>query len=284
MSLTYVNKKAIKKASKTGALILAAGITLFSFGGCAAREIATNANVHYDVIDTMDENLVTSGVQQIIDVPGEDFQLVVNYRCVLEDNAKWTITSDKEMYMEVRTEGLDPNTSVFIDNVHIDTTIRSVYPSVDGITQDTMDDRIHNAQMIGFPISDDNPYSNVNCIEGQNQTFIQGSMYGFNGYTSGSFSEKRFVESDYLNAGVDANQFTSVIDLIIVKPDGTTTCKSVKSTIGVSVWPYIERVNKNGESTFRYYYFDKDSGKVKYIEYTAAEYAQLTQTGKQYHK
>ena len=192
MKLNSVNRDAIQNIRKKGTLVLVTGAILCSLPGCG-REVSTNANVKYDVIDTMDEDLVANGIQQRLEVPGEDFDLVVDYRCVLEENAKWTITSDKEMYLDVYTDGLDDNTKVFIDNVHIDTTIRSVYPSVDGITQDTMDDRIHNSQMIGFPISDDNTYSTVNCIEGQNQTFMQGSFYGFNGYSSGSISESALI-------------------------------------------------------------------------------------------
>lgn len=283
MKLNSVNRDAIQNIRKKGTLVLVTGAILCSLPGCG-REVSTNANVKYDVIDTMDEDLVANGIQQRLEVPGEDFDLVVDYRCVLEENAKWTITSDKEMYLDVYTDGLDDNTKVFIDNVHIDTTIRSVYPSVDGITQDTMDDRIHNSQMIGFPISDDNTYSTVNCIEGQNQTFMQGSFYGFNGYTSGSISERRYIESDYLAAGVYANKINSIIDLIIQKEDGTTTCVSVPSTVGISVWPYIERINTDGSSTFRCYYYDENNGKMEHKDYTEQEYEQLTHSNKQYNK
>ena len=283
MKLNSVNRDAIQNIRKKGTLVLVTGAILCSLPGCG-REVSTNANVKYDVIDTMDEDLVANGIQQRLEVPGEDFDLVVDYRCVLEENAKWTITSDKEMYLDVYTDGLDDNTKVFIDNVHIDTTIRSVYPSVDGITQDTMDDRIHNSQMIGFPISDDNTYSTVNCIEGQNQTFMQGSFYGFNGYTSGSISERRYIESDYLAAGVYANKINSIIDLIIQKEDGTTTCVSVPSTVGISVWPYIERINTDGSSTFRCYYYDENNGKMEHKDYTEQEYEQLTHSNKQYNR
>ena len=266
-----INLNAFKKLSKKGVLVLATSALVLTLAGCD-REVATNSHVQYDVIDTSNNELATSGIQQVLDVPGEDFKLVVNYRCVLPENARWTITSDKEMYMDVCTDGLDPNTKVFIDNVHIDTTVRSVYPSVDGITQDTMDDRVHNAQMLGFPISDFNTYSNVNSIEGQNQTFMQGSFYGFNGYQSGEIEQKRYIESDYLAGGVYANKINSVIDLIIQKPDGTVTCVSVPSTIGVSVWPYIERVNGSGYSTYRYYYYDQDAGEVRYRDLSESEY------------
>ena len=283
MFLDFINKDAFKSAAKKGALFVVTGALVVTLAGCD-REISTNANVPYDVIDTRNTDIATSGIQQVLDVPGENFKLVINYRCLLENGAKWTITSDKEIYMDICTAGLDPSTKVFIDNVHIDTTIRSVYPSVDGITQDTMDDRIHNSQMIGFPISDTNTYSNVNCIEGQNQTFMQGSFYGFSGYQSGTVEQKRYIESDYLNAGVYANKINSVVDLIVQKPDGTTSCVSVPSTIGVSVWPYIERVNGSGHSTFRYYYYDENTGKVESKDLSEEEYQHMIEPGRQYQK
>ena len=286
MALRYVNSEALKKVAKRGSLTLLTVALCFTLSGCMdiESEKSMNSSVKYDVIDTMDEELVTSGIEQIVDVPGEDFKLKVNYRCLLDNNERWTVTSDKEMYMDICTEGLDPNTHVFIDNVHIDTTIRSYYPSVDGVTQDTMDDRIHNAQMIGFPISDTNTYSNINCIEGQNQTFITGSYHGFNGYSGGSISQKRYVESNYLKAGVFANKISSVIDLIIQKPNGVVTCVSVPSVVGVSVWPYIEVVNEKGESTYRYYYFDENKNEMATKDLTPEEYEQIVSKGKAAHR
>ena len=136
MKLVFVNNEVAKKALEKGKVALVAGTVAGSLAislcGCTSREVATNANVTYDVIDTMDQDLVNQGIQQILDVPGEDFKLVVNYRCILDNNARWTITSDKLMYMDVCTQGLKDDTQVYIDNVHIDTTIRSVYPTVDG--------------------------------------------------------------------------------------------------------------------------------------------------------
>ena len=279
-----INEENLRKLKQKGKIVLCVGLAAVMLSGCDGREIATNSTVKYDVIDTMNQDLALSGIQQVLDVPGEDFKLVINYRCVLAENARWTITSDKEMYMDVCTEGLDPNTKVFIDNVHIDTTIRSHYPSMDGITQDTMDDRIHNSQMIGFPISDVNTYSNVNSIEGQNQTFMQGTFFGISGYQSGEIKERRYIESDYLKAGVYANKINSVVDLIIQKPDGTVTCVSVPSTIGVSVWPYIETVDFNGVSSYRYYYFSSSAGEMRTEDLNADEYHARIEQGRSYTK
>ena len=275
-------KEAITGAVKRGALVVCASVVLLTLSGCQPREVATNANVSYDVINTMDNEIAKNGVQQVLDVPGENFKLVVNYKCVLPDNARWTVTSDKEMYMDVCTDGLEAGRYVFIDNVHIDTTIRSVYPSVDGITQDTMDDRIHNSQMLGFPISDDNFYSSVNVIEGENQTFMQGSFYGFYGYyQSGTITQKRYVESDYLSYGVYANKISSVIDLIIMNEDGSMRCVSVPSTIGVSVWPYVEKIDRSGNISYDYYYFDESDGKMHKEELSEdAYYRRIEQQGR----
>ena len=264
-SNTYFNMEAIKKALKRGTLVLTTGAMICFMSSCeinTKKEVSTNNDIQYDLLNTENDELVNSGIEQILDVPGEDFKLVINNKCLLDKGEKWTITSDKEMLMNIHTLGLNPNTKVYIDNIHIDTTITSVYPEVDGITQDSMDDRVHNSKMKGFPISDTNDYITINCIEGQNQTFIQGSFYGFRGYSSGEISERRYIESDYLKAGVTGNKINSVIDLIIEKEDGTTTCTSVFSTLGVSVCPYIKIMNSNGEYTYRYYHYDEKEGRV----------------------
>ena len=46
MKLTFVNRDAVKKASKTGALVLAAGILACTLSGCD-REVSTNAGFQY---------------------------------------------------------------------------------------------------------------------------------------------------------------------------------------------------------------------------------------------
>ena len=90
---------------------------------------------------------------------------------------------------------------------------------MNGITQDSMDDRIHNSLMYGFPISDTVSFYAVNEIEGQNDTFIHGSSLGFSGYSSGYVDEERYVETDYLEGGVYANKISSAYGLLIQNGD-----------------------------------------------------------------
>ncbi len=269
------NEKGKGLLKKAGCLIVC-GAMVFSLTGCLSREVSTNANTNYDIIDTTSTDALENGITQLIEVPGQSFKLVVNYQCELQDDERWTVTSDKQMNMEIRTDGLPAGMQVYIDNVHTDTTICSYYPQVDGITQDTMDDRIHNAQMLGFPISDSNAYYGINQIEGQNETFISGTVHGFNGYSSGSVSEKRFLESDYLEKAVFANKITSVIDLIIVNGE-EMTCVSVPSEVQVSVWPFIKMQKDDGTVYYKYYFLKESTGSMTYDELSEDEYLVKTQ-------
>ena len=128
--------------------------------------------------------------------------------------------------------------------------------------------------MPGFSISDTNSYIGINQIDGQNDTFIQGFINGWRGYTQGKITEQRFLESDYLEKGVYANLVSSIIDLIVVK--GTqTTFVSVPSEVQISVWPYIQIQNQN-ETYYRYYYLN-EKGKMDYYVFSEDEYLIQTQ-------
>ena len=271
------NMKNLKKLCKKGACVLMTVAVVGSLSGCIERELATNTNVSYDVIDTMDTDALKNGLQQTIEVPGENFKLIVEYKCELQEGERWIVTSDKKINMEIRTDGVDDTTTkVYIDNIHTDTTICSKFPTVDGITQDSMDDRIHNALMLGFPIADDVSYVGINEIEGQNQTFISGAYMGFNGYSSGAVTEKRYNESDYLEKGVYANKITSIIDLIIIKGDQQRTV-SVPSEVQVSVWPFIQVINEEGNLVYRLYTYDEKEGDMDYTDLSEEEYLVKTQ-------
>lgn len=190
-----------------------AGITTFTLVGCD-KEKAPIEN--YDILSATDDEL-TKGLTQELEVPNNDFKLVTEYYCDDEAKRKWRITSDKFLYYKVYTKGLDENTEVYIDNVHIDTSIKSEYASFDGIIQDTMDDHVHNSQMIGFPIANDTYYYGVNAIEGSNEQFIQGYVYGYQHYVSGSIESERVTEDMLQKYNVYGNKFQIVYDLLVKK-------------------------------------------------------------------
>ena len=245
--------KNLKLRKQLFALMLASSVGL-SVTGCG--EELGSSNDSYDVLKTVNNEStdnVLSGVTQLIDVPGEEFKLKVIYS---SNEKEWRITSDKTLNTEIYTEGLPTNKEVYIDNIHTDTSIVSTKAKIDGIKQDTMDDRIHNSLMYGFPISDTNSYYGINEIEGENKEFIEGYLWGYNSYTSGEISQQRLLESDFLAYGVWANKIDSVIDLIII--DKNT---NEMRTVSVSSVLLVEVNNKIKASDGTVYEYDHEGKK-----------------------
>lgn len=205
-----------KLSSKLAFVSLSMMLATTTLTGCK-HELAPEED--YDIVQTSDEDELGTGLTQKLEVPGENFTLVTEYSCDPTSEREWRVTSDKFLYLTVYTEGLPADTLVYIDNIHMDTSIKSKYAAFDGIIQDSMDDHVHSSQLIGFFISDNAKYYGSAAIEGMNETFIQGTAYGYNGYYSASVTEKRFTESNYVTYGVYANKFQIVYDLLVKGPD-----------------------------------------------------------------
>ena len=172
----------IKNNKKLTAILLAGAITLstISITGCispSSEKTSTEQEqtsppevIEYDIVDSSD--IKEAFKPQILDVPGEDFKLVIEYNLDPDSSKEWHTTADKKIYITVYTKDLPEKTKVYIDNVHTDTKLISTYPNMNGITQDTSDDEIHNNLMYGFPISNTTKYNAINIIEGQTISFI----------------------------------------------------------------------------------------------------------------
>lgn len=250
------------KRKKLIAMLLAGSVSLISSGCEISEELGADTS-SYDILENntnSNTDNLNDGVEQILDVKNNDFKLVLNF---IYNNPSWRITENKTIYMSAKTMGLPNNLEVYIDNIHADTSVISSKAMLDGILQDSMDDRIHNSLMMGFPISDTNEYYGCNSIEGMNQTFIQGFMYGCNGYSSGSVSERRFTEEDFLKRGVWANRIDTVIDLIIRdKNTNEISTVSVNSVLLVEANKTI-KYSDGQEVTF-----DKEGNQVKVLKKT----------------
>ena len=251
---------------KFGSLVLAGTLTLACFGlaGCDDK-VVYDGNVEdiYDVIDSQGENVEI--LPQVLEVPGEDFKLVVEYSLDENTSKKWTITDNKKIFTKVYTQGLPDGVKVWIDNVHTDTSIVASKVNMNGILQDSMDDRIHNSLMYGFPISDTTSFYGVNIIEGQNDTFISGSYRGFKGYSSGEVEEKRYTEEDYLEEGVFGNMISSVYGLLIQVGDNEPYGVDVSSDVVVLACNKITVKYESGKVEEKTYNRD-GSYTVEFIE------------------
>lgn len=257
------------------ALALAGTMVLSSafLTGCSYEVGDSNIEGVYDVIDSQGEGVKI--LPQELEVPGEDFKLVVEYSLDEDSSKKWTITDNKKLFTKVYTKGLPDGVKVYIDNIHTDTSIVASRETMDGILQDTMDDRIHNSLMYGFPISDSVCFYGVNVIEGQNDTFIRGSFYGFSGYSSGTVTEKRYTEEDYLEAGVYANKISSSYGLLIQVGDNEPYGVDVSSDVVVLACNQIVNYYSDGSQRIKTY--DRN-GKYTTSEVPALNSSEATET------
>lgn len=260
-------------------------IGMLCLTGCMEEELSNNS-ISSNSIDTITNNtdnntndtdisdsklesvdIISNTIIQELEVPGEDFKLVVEYSCLLEDNSEWTVTGNKELFTKIYTKGLPENKKVWINDIHTDTTILSVKAEFNDIIQDTLDDGIHNAPLKGYDISDDTFYYGINVIQGQNEQFIEGYFRAHNGTGSGSVEQKRYLESDYLENGVYANKITSVYGLLIGEEkdnridDNNIRGVDVPSKIKVDFYNRVLFV-KNGQKYYKVYTIDKKTGSV----------------------
>lgn len=232
------------------ACLLAGGLA-FSLCACDAVVYDDNIEANYSVLDSQGEDVRI--VPQVLEVPGEDFKLVVEYYLDEDASKKWCITDNKKIFTKIYTQGLDSDTKVYIDDIHTDTTLVSTKETMNGILQDTMDDGPHNGLILGYPISDSVSFYGVNQIDGQNDTFIHGSFLGFSGYQSGTIEEERYTEEDYLKAGVYANEISSVYGLLIQKGDQEPYGVDVSSDIVVLAYNKIITNYESGKQDIKTY-------------------------------
>lgn len=232
-------------------------MTMLGLTGCVTDNEVGMVEDATEIYDTIDSNGKNISIQpQELDVPGEEFKLIIEYS--LDDDARkvWKITDNKKIYTKVYTKGLPAGKKVYIDNVHTDTTLVASRETMNGITQDTMDDRIHNSLMLGFPIDDDTAFYAVNVIEGQNDTFIKGSYRGFYsgrylyGTAKAEVEERRYTEFDYLESVVYGNKISSSYGLLVQgAEDKEPYGIDVSSDIVIAACNEIIMVNSHGEKT-----------------------------------
>lgn len=95
-----VNSLKIKSLVATGLVLT----TLVGVTSCVSEEIPYDATIDYDFIDTNNGEVRIE--PQILDVPGEEFKLVVEYYLDEEISKKWRVTDNKKIYARVYTKGL----------------------------------------------------------------------------------------------------------------------------------------------------------------------------------
>ena len=149
----------------------------------------------------------------------EDFKFVTTYNTGSYNLSRWRITDSKLINMYAKAVDVPGGAIVLVEHVHVDMSLKSTNPQLDGLTQDSMDDSYHGTSQDGFWIVK-YPYDNKFAVEGFSKDLIDGWMFVCGSYGYGNISQERLTERNLVKYGnVYANKMQVVYDLLI-KYDG----------------------------------------------------------------
>lgn len=190
------------------ALILMA-VLAFSFTGCMDVETVPEEK-NLEVLNA----LKGSTLEKTHEIEGIEF--ITTYNTGDYDLSRWRVTDSKVINMTAEVTNVPEGATVLIEHVHIDMSLKSTDPQLDGLSQDYMDDSYHGTSQDGFFISDKYQYQNKFAIEGFSKDLIDGWTFVCGSYGSGSISTERLTEKNLVQYGrVYANKMQVVYDVLV---------------------------------------------------------------------
>jgi len=133
---------------------------------------------------------------------------------------KWKITDNKNIHIKLEVIEQPENATLFVEHMHADCFIEATKQPVDGLLQDTMDDKIHGGiDQPGFYISKEYPYEEIFSIEGYSKFLIEGWGFVCQYYGWSYVSETRLTEDRLKEVGAIGSELVFVFD-ICVKYEG----------------------------------------------------------------
>ncbi len=192
--------------------ILAATIVAliaFNLTGCSEEETVPEEN-NLEVLNS----LKGSTLEKEHEIEG--FEFVTTYDTGDYDLNRWRITDSKVINMTAQVRNVPSDATVLIEHVHIDMSLKSTSPQLDGLSQDNMDDSYHGTSQDGFLVSDKYRYQNMFTVEGFSKDLIDGWTFVCGSYGSGSITQERLTEKNLVLYGkVYANKMQVVYDVLV---------------------------------------------------------------------
>lgn len=184
-------------------------VLTFSFTGCMDVETVPEEK-NLEVLNA----LKGSTLEKTHEIEGIEF--ITTYNTGDYDLSRWRVTDSKVINMTAEVTNVPEGATVLIEHVHIDMSLKSTDPQLDGLSQDYMDDSYHGTSQDGFFISDKYQYQNKFAIEGFSKDLIDGWTFVCGSYGSGAISEERLTEKNLVQYGrVYANKMQVVYDVLV---------------------------------------------------------------------
>ncbi len=181
----------------------------FSLTGCVDVETVPEEK-NLEVLNTLNG----STLEKKHKIEGLEF--ITTYDTGDYDLSRWRITDSKVINMTAEVTNVPEGATVLIEHVHIDMSLKSTNPQLDGLLQDYMDDSYHGTSQDGFFISDKYQYQNKFAVEGFSKDLIDGWMFVCGSYGSGSLIQERLTEKNLVQYGkVYANKMQVVYDVLV---------------------------------------------------------------------
>lgn len=192
-------------------LVLIICIGAFCLTGCELPEPETvSKDETLPVLDQLSGN----NLEQTHTVEG--FEFVTTYNTGEYDLSKWRVTDSKVINMTAQVNNVPQGATVLIEHVHIDMSLKSTNPQLDGLTQDSMDDSYHGTSQDGFLVNNKYKYENKFAIEGFSKDLIDGWSFTCGSYGSGYISQERLTEKNLVQYGnVYGNKMQVVYDILV---------------------------------------------------------------------
>lgn len=150
----------------------------------------------------------------------DGLKFITTYNTGNYDLSRWRITDSKVINMTAKVTNVPKGATVLIEHVHIDMSLKSTNPQLDGLSQDYMDDSYHGTSQDGFFISDKYQYQNKFAVEGFSKDLIDGWTFVCGSYGEGSITKKRLTEQNLVQDGnVYANKMQVVYDILVKYAD-----------------------------------------------------------------
>lgn len=184
-------------------------VLAFSLTGCIKVETVPEEN-NLEVLNPLNG----STLEKTHEI--EEIEFITTYNTGDYDLSRWRITDSKVINMTAEVTNVPEGAIVLIEHVHIDMSLKSTNPQLDGLSQDSMDDSYHGASQDGFFISDKYQYQNKFAVEGFSKDLIDGWMFVCGSHGSGSITQQRLTEKNLVQYGnVYANKMQVVYDVLV---------------------------------------------------------------------
>lgn len=195
------------------ALVLMVVLLAFSLTGCMEAETVPEEK-NLEALNA----LKGSTLEKTHEIEGLEF--ITTYNTGDYDLSRWRITDSKVINMTAEVTNVPEGATVLIEHVHIDMSLKSTNPQLDGLSQDYMDDSYHGTSQDGFFISDKYQYQNKFAVEGFSKDLIDGWMFVCGSYGYGSITQERLTEKNLVQYGkVYANKMQVVYDVLVKYAD-----------------------------------------------------------------